>query len=322
MALNVEQHQAQHQANGEELLKKANEELKKFRLFNKIEKYEIAGKYFHDASNKFELAGDFERAGSIFMEAARTFEKNKQECIHDYIKSLVRAAKCFRKSGDHESQLKAINVYRILSEQYLELNKFRDLAGIHTSLADIYEELNDFEQHVQNLELAIKYFTIEEQYTSANKLCIRLADYLVRHEKFQLAIPIYRNVAQKSIDNNLLKWSATGYYFKATLCHLAVVDNDIQKSQDFLDEIQVEFPMFDNSRECKLCNGIIQVFSTHDENKMENFETLIVQYDSISRLDPLITNILLHVKTKLKNHVYTQEEIKTSDETTEMISYA
>ena len=109
---------------------------------------------------------------------------------------------------------------------------------------------------------------------------------------FEKAISIYEEVAARSIDNNLLKWSAKEYYFKSVLCTMCIKGN----SRDLISRYEEDFPSFINTREHQLLCGLQD---TIDESNVDNFTVLVQEYDNISPLDKWLTTVLLKIKKSL-----------------------
>lgn len=49
---------------------------------------------------------------------------------------------------------------------------------------------------------------------------MQVAQFSAEMERYQPAIQIYEDIAQTSMDNNLLKYSAKGYLLNAGICRL------------------------------------------------------------------------------------------------------
>jgi len=81
----------------------------------------------------------------------------------------------------------------------------------------LYNRSYTFEEKIINF-----IFKGEGSNSSANKCFLKVAHYAAQLENYQKAIQIYEEVASTSLDNSLLKYSATGYFFRAALCHLCI----------------------------------------------------------------------------------------------------
>lgn len=75
-----------------------------------------------------------------------------------------------------------------------------------------------------------------------------MAKYAAQLEKYEKAIEIYEQVASSCVDSSLLKYSAKEYFFRATLCHLAI---DVLNATHALNKYDDMYPSFADSREYK-----------------------------------------------------------------------
>jgi alpha-soluble NSF attachment protein len=64
------------------------------------------------------------------------------------------------------------------------------------------------------------------------------------------AASLFEEIATKSLENNLLKFSAKEYFLRSGLCYMAM--DDLITSQKAIERFEVADPGFSQSRECKL----------------------------------------------------------------------
>ena len=119
----------------------------------------------------------------------------------------------------------------------------------------------------------------------------------------QLAIEVFEEVAKASVSNNLLRFSVKGYLLNAGLCRLCSqepvgVKNALERYED-LD------PSFSTSREHTL---LADLSSAAEEGDQEKFTAVLAEYDSMSRLDPWKTKLLLRAKKKIAKDVEEEED--------------
>ena len=84
----------------------------------------------------------------------------------------------------------------------------------------------------------------------ANKVFLKVADIAAMLEDYQKAIQRYEQVANASVNNNLMKWSLKEYFFKAGLCHLA--SGDLVTTKRALEHYKEMDMSFIQTRECQL----------------------------------------------------------------------
>uniref|UniRef100_A0A0B7ACZ7 Uncharacterized protein n=1 Tax=Arion vulgaris TaxID=1028688 RepID=A0A0B7ACZ7_9EUPU len=257
-------------------------------LFGGGSKQEEACELYVRAANAFKMAKKWPQAGKAFEEAAQL--QLAMGSKHEGATYYVEAGNCYRK-GDPNAAVSAIHK---AIEIYTDMGRFSIAAKHHITVAEIYEnELSDMEKSVQNYEQAADYYKGEESNSSANKCLLKVAQFSATLEKYDKAIEIYEQVATSCMDNSLLKYSAKDHFFRASICHMCM---DTINAQVAIKKYEEMFPAFADSRECKLVKKLLQ--SVEDDN-VEQFTEVLKEYDSISRLDPFLTTLLLRVKKQL-----------------------
>jgi alpha-soluble NSF attachment protein len=254
-------------------------------LFGGGSKVDEALELYSRAANSFKMAKKWGSAGNAFLEAANLHVKNGSR--HDAANMYVDAANCFKKSDQNE----AVNCLSKAIEIYTDMGRFTMAARHHISIAEIYEtDVGDLEKAMQHYEQAADYYKGEESNSSANKCLLKVAQHAAQMDKFEKAIGIYEDIGNSALENSLLKYSAKEYFFKAAICHLCV---DSLNAQQAIQKYEEKYPAFQDSRESKLIKTLIEHI---EEQNVEGFSEAIKDYDTISRLDPWYTNMLLKVK--------------------------
>ena len=237
------------------------------------------------AANMFKMAKKWSDAGRAFCEAAELHWKSGNK--HDAATGYVDAAVCFKKTDPKE----AVSCLQKAIEIYTDMGRFNIAAKHHMTVAEIYEsEIVDIEKAISHYEQAADYYKGEESRTSAHRCMLNVARYAAQLEQYQKAIELYEEVAGDCIESSLLKYSAKEHFFRAALCHLCV---DLLNAQLAVKKYEELYPAFADSRECKLVKTLIE---KKEENDADGFSEAVQEYDSISRLDPWFTNILLRIK--------------------------
>lgn len=240
------------------------------------------------AANSFKMAKKWSEAGEAFTEAAKLHGTAGNR--HDSASSYVEASVCFKKSDPNQ----AINSLLRAIEIYTEMGRFNLAAKHHITVAEIYEsDIVDIEKAITHYEQAADYYKGEEATTSANRCLLSVARYAAQLEKYQKAIEIYEEVAASCVENSLLKYSAKEYFFRSALCHMCI---DLLNAQIAIQKYEDMYPAFTDSRECKLLKTLLEKL---EESDVDGFSDAVAEYDSISRLDPWFTNILLRIKKSI-----------------------
>lgn len=276
----------------EEAEAKAAKTLKGFRLFGN--KYEDAVELYKQAANLYKMSKNWDKAGQCWKSASDCFAalKSGYECAN----ALVEASKCFKKTNAQES----IKCLIFATEYFLEQGKFSIAARHQKSVAEMYEEQEDTENAVEQYKKAADLYDGEGQMSASNKCKLKVAFYCAQLEKYKEAIEIYEEVAEASLGNNLLKWSAKDYFLRAGICHLCL--DDIVSAKRALQKYKDLDVNFGTQRECRLLEQVMDAYEKYD---VEAFTEAIREYDSITKLDSWKTNLLL----RIKNNINTEEEL-------------
>lgn len=236
----------------------------------------------------FKMAKKWANAGNAFTEVAGLHLKAGNK--HDAASCFVDAGNCYKKVDPQQavdSILKAIEIYT-------DMGRFSIAAKHHMTVAEIYEnEAADIEKAIMHFERAADYYKGEESSASANRCLLNVARYSAQLEQYQKAIDIYEQVASSCIDNNLLKYSAKEYFFRAALCHMCI---DLLNAQIAIRKYEDQYPAFGDSRECKFVKQLLDKLEAQDA---DGFTQLVQDFDSISRLDQWFTTLLLKIKKSI-----------------------
>jgi len=254
-------------------------------LFGGSSKQDEALECYARAANLFKMAKKWSEAGNTFCTVANHHVKFGNK--HDAATNFVDAANCYKKNDPKEaaaSLQKAIDIYT-------DMGRFTIAAKHHETIAGIFEsEVADLDKAMQHYEQAADYFKGEESNSSANKCMLKVAQYAAQLENYTKAIQIYEQVAASALESNLLKYSAKEHFFRASLCHLCI---DALNAQHAVTKYEEQYPAFGDSREAKLIKSLVETLEQQD---VEAFTTAVKEYDSVNRLDPWFTTLLLRVK--------------------------
>jgi len=251
-------------------------------------KYDDAAELYTKAANLYKVAKKYDQAGAAFVKAAHAYLEAKSK--HEAASSYINAANCVKKNNTTE----AGNHYRTAIELFTDDGRFSIAAKHQKELAELYEADNDYEQAIEAYKKAADWYEGENSTSAANGCLLKMAQFYAELEQYDEAVKIYEEVAQKSLENNLTKWSAKDYFFRAILCYLCQQDRVTAQRQ--LEVYQEMDYSFGSQRECKFCQEIINAYENVD---VEAFTAAVVEFDSISKLDKWKTTILLRIKKSM-----------------------
>jgi alpha-soluble NSF attachment protein len=118
-----------------------------------------------------------------------------------------------------------------------------------------------------------------------------VADIAALEGDYYKAIEKLEKTAEKSISNNLMKYSVKEWFLKAGLCHMAT--KDAISLPRALDKYVNLDPTFASQREYKLLEDLNAALEAED---VQMFTNQLYAYDQVSRLDNWKVEILNRIK--------------------------
>jgi len=261
----------------------AEKKASKFDWFgaNKEKNKEDAAELFIKAAAQWKITKDFKKAGDCFKRAAECCmaAENAIEA-NNYWKE---AGKCYR----HINSKLAIDAYNNAINYFKENDKFSQAAKLMEEIGDMLYEDGKLEEAIEQYENCADLFEGDNDQTNANKRWVIVADVCAQLKKYERAIQLYEKTALFNMDNNLLRWNAKMFLFKAMICQLNnCVDRDDPKVwfhiESTLNRYRDTNDLFAQSREYQLCAGLVASITKCD---LESFEKAVTAYDKIVKLD-------------------------------------
>ncbi|KAG0502869.1 hypothetical protein HPP92_002941 [Vanilla planifolia] len=272
---------------GEEFEKKAEKKLGGWGIFGS--KHEDAADLYDKAANCFKLGKSWDKAGAVYIKLANCHLKLDSK--HEAASAYVDAANCYKKiSAQDAAQClnQAVNLF-------LEIGRLNMAARYCKELGEIHEQEQNLEKSIDYFERAADLFQSEEVTTSANQCKQKVAQFAAQLEQYPKAIEIFEAIAKHSINNNLLKYGVKGILLNAGICEIC--KGDVVAINNALERYQELDPTFSGTRECKL---LTELATSMDEEDVVKFTEAIKDFDSMTRLDPWKTTLLLRAKNALK----------------------
>jgi alpha-soluble NSF attachment protein len=286
---------ASAEAQAQEYIDQAVKTLNSFRLFNKAAKFEEASELYAKAAAQYKIAKAWQEAGDCYVKAAEN--ANQSNNPHDALNHYTNAAKCYKNGGNKSD---AIRMYEVVVQKQQENNKFSVAAKLYKEIAEMEEADMKIQDAADAYQKAADCFQADDANTTANQMLIKVADLCAMQDDFRRAIQIYEQVAAASADNNLTRWSCTEYLFKAALCQLALsakqgTDRGLLV-KDTLDRYKDMNAQFEQSRECKFMEKVVQAYEDKNE---QDFTDVVAEYDELYKLDKWKSTLLLYAKNSL-----------------------
>ena len=246
-------------------------------LWNKEEKYEKASHLYVKAGNKYKLNKLWSQAGNSFLKAAKCHEDSEK------IDHYVSAYKC----------LKRIDVNATIACLQTIIKYYKD-NGKYSLAARYLKELGEVDEDhsLKWYHKAAEMYEIESQDSAMYQCYLKIIPILLRKEEYDKALPLFNKIMKQCSDNNLLKFKLSEHLFYYVLCYLCLDDLVIARNR------LIEYEICDHSREYQFVSKLIDIIY---DNNLEQFQILVNNYDSISRIDEIGTKMLLNIKNKIGN---------------------
>lgn len=258
-------------------------------LFGSETKLEDACAKYVRAGNLFKMSKKWPLAGSAFLKSADLNVELRNK--HEAATNLVDGANCYKKCEPDS----AVSAFTRAIDIYTDMGRFTTAAKHHINIAELFEtETINIEKAIHHYEKAAEYYDGEDSRSSANKCYLKVALHSAQLEEYTRAIELFDKVAMNSIESPLLKYSAKEHMFKAILCHFCLGGSI--NARQAMDKYQDISPAFEDSREFKLVNKLLEAY---DQNSADAFAESITDYDRITRIDEWLTTILLHIKKSI-----------------------
>jgi alpha-soluble NSF attachment protein len=273
---------------GRHLMKKAEEKLKGWSLFNKKQKYEDAALLYVDAANAFKMAKKNALAAEAYAKAAFNFLEYGSK--HDAATQYVNASNILKKTD----VLNSVDFLSKAVEIYTDDGRFSIAAKHEKDMAEALESENQLEEALKHYQTASEFYEGEGSNTTANSCLLKVAHISASLGSYDKAIEILEQVAAASTSGPT-KWSVKDYLFKAGILHLA--RGDLVAAKKALERYPEMSVQFGGSREHKFLTQITNAVETYD---VEAFTNAVVEFDQITKLDPWMTSLLLKIKQGIK----------------------
>ena len=272
----------------QELISKAEDNLTHSGCFNsqKQERCQTSAQLYQKAGNIYKLTKEWKEAANAFIKAAELFILADETYLA--IDNYISSSNCLKKVD----ALKAIDILKIVYDLYMEDNKYYNAAKYIKEIAIIYEELENIPEAKVAYQKAAEIYEMEDKTSLATECFLKIADLNIQLGQFSSASELYQKVAEESIKSTLLKFKCKEYLLKAGLSQFC--NDDIVDSSRVLNKYCDIDATFSTSREYKLLSHILNALENSD---LDLFTNILIEYDSISTLTPLLTKILVKLRS-------------------------
>lgn len=282
---------------GDEFLAQANK-LLKGGFLSKLtggpseRKLEEAAELYQKAGNAYKTMKRWDDAGEAYRLCASCHEKLRS--VHERCTALTDAAHAFKHAA--AGSARAVGLLNEAVACYCGNGKFSQAAKLQKEIAEIYEADGDGELAIESFQKAADFFTGEDNASAANQCLLKVAFFSATKEKYAEAVSIFDQIGRACLENNLLKFGAKGHFLCSIITILA--SGDVVDAVNHIEQYKGLDYTFGDSRECQFMEAVAKAVQ---ESNVESFTDEVYKFDSISKLDPWKTQMLLRVKTKMSD---------------------
>jgi len=272
-------------------MKQGDNTLKRFSItgmFGSSGNTENALEKYKEASNAFKMAKDWKNCALANVRCADM--ANKLGTKHE-------SANYYSQAGDAMKKVElttAMTYYRLASDIYCELGRFSTAAKQLETVGETLEAEGNLVEAVKCFKQAGDFYMGENAASKASKCFEKVAVHSATLGSYDVAARILEDIGTKCLDNTLLVFNAKKHFLRAGFCFLARGDT-IAAGQAWIRYGQLDYT-FNDSREGKLLKDLIDAC---DASNPDQFSQKLFAYDSISKLTPWETSILLRVKNMM-----------------------
>uniref|UniRef100_A0A7S1VVE4 Alpha-soluble NSF attachment protein n=1 Tax=Sexangularia sp. CB-2014 TaxID=1486929 RepID=A0A7S1VVE4_9EUKA len=251
-----------------------------------VSKYEDAAELFEQSATCYKLAKEPQLAAQSYSKAASAF--TKADSPNEAASALVSASNVLRKVDGPAAAAMLEQAVGVLSDG----GRFSSAAKHCKVLGEIWEGEGDLGNAMEWYQQSADFYEGEGSTSAADSCLLKVAAFAVTVGDLARGIRIYEDVASRSLDN-LRKWSCKEYYLRAGLAHLAT---DVVAARQAVARYCDADASFADTREGVLLAALVDAAEAYD---VDAFTAAVVQFDSVSRLDPWFTSLLLRIKKQI-----------------------
>ena len=258
-------------------------------MFSGGSRTDEAQELYQKAGNQFKLAHEWNDAADCYVQYA--FCSQKLGMGSEEAQGYVEAANCLRKVSPESS----LEWFKKGIEIYSNAGRYQQAAKQLKTVGEMLEQDEKPELAIEYYQKAADMFEMDEHSKSAISQCkVKLGELHAKLGQFTVAAQIFEKEGEKALSNHLLQFGARDHFLKAGILYLAT--GDAVTGTIACDRYHQMDPRLEGTRESQLLKGLTSAFV---ENDVDSFMAAVQEYDSISRLDPWKTELLVQAKTKL-----------------------
>lgn len=182
-----------------------------------------ASGFFQRMLGSGSTAGEDARALYVQAGNAGKAEGDYPTSVEAYKCALNLSTEDFEKAQMYEAIASSYKMYDVsqaippltrAAELHMSQGKWTMASQTLEKVAELYEQANDLENMMRCLNEAHRFLTQEGQKAGANRVQKKMAETLALQHEFVKAQEQYERMAEKTKDDNLLKYGAKDYWLR------------------------------------------------------------------------------------------------------------
>jgi len=266
-------------------------EKSRFKILNRSQsdKYEALADRFTKAAKSFQLGKLYTNAGNAFIQAAKCYAKSALGS-YNAANSYISAAHCFQKEDLTAAAAIMLKGIEILTED----GKFSAAAKCEKEIAEMFEQLSDFDNAIKHYELAFDFYESEGSIQTGCASLLKVAHLAADKGDYHKAIEIFEKVSDLG-STGLTRHIVKEYFLKAGILYLCL--GDVVAAGRAAERWAEKVPEFCGTREH---NFLLQLIAAVKDVDVEGFKAATGEWDQISPLDKWKQNLLLKIMDSIK----------------------
>lgn len=255
---------------------------------------EEASELFAKAGGAYKLAKRYADAGSAYRSAAAAAEQSP-DAAYGAPRLYADAAKAYKAADGTAAAVESLeDAVRLYTEA--PSPNFSQCARLVKDVAELHEAAGDAAAAEAAYARAADFYTGEDAKSSAAGCRAKVAGLAAARGAYADAAATFEAVAAEALGSALLKYGAREHLLSAGLCVAA--GGDAVAARRALDRYEDLDATLAGTREGRLLAGVVAATEAGD---VDAFTAACVEYDSVGKLDPARTALLLVIKKGMKS---------------------
>ena len=165
-----------------------------------------------DARGLYIQAGNAGKAEGDYPTSVEAYKRALDLSTEDYEKTQMYEA--IASSYKMFDLPQAVAPLTRAAELNMSQGKWSAAAQILEKIAEVYEQLNDWENVIKSLKEALRFYKQEGQKAAANRVQKKMAETYALQHQFIQAQQEYEEMADKTKDDAMMKFTAKDYWLR------------------------------------------------------------------------------------------------------------